>query len=73
MHFYSIRKYKITVSPFKALQNVVETYIDMYSLQLHLKKRTKLLNLYMNKTKSYKLAQQVKSTSFYVICIYYLM
>ena len=30
MHFYSIRKYSIAASPFKAVQHLVESFPDMY-------------------------------------------
>ena len=30
MHFYSIRKYSIAASPFKAVQHLVESCPDMY-------------------------------------------
>ena len=57
MHFYSIRKYRIAASPFKAVQHLVESCPDMYMPQS--KKPTKYLNLNINITKIHNKEQQV--------------
>ena len=62
MHFQSIRKYKIAVSTYKALQHVMELCLDMYSTQPHPVDPTKDLNLYINISQIYTLEQQVQST-----------
>ena len=64
MHFQSIRKYKIAVSPYKALQHVTDLCPDMYNLHAHPQKLTKYLNLYINIWQIYTLEQQVQSTSY---------